>query len=137
MIADFQQLLTFCFSYNMDYDESSFVQPYCGLFHELQQRKLNNNVILPQFPYTNFDAGYGLYLFNCEKDHGYGSNSENDIVGTLELSGQFSKARPENLLFIIMISYENSYEIDIHRNVTFKDKSAKDTKIKTAKRFRL
>ncbi len=131
----FYYILTILFSYNMDFPKKAFVQPYMGLFHELQDQK-QNNFILPTFPYTWFDAGFALYVFNCDQDHGYGSSSGNDEIGSIELTGVFGKAPTKNLLFLVMLSFEHSYEIDIHRNVKFLEKPSKNIKAKSYKRFR-
>ena len=119
----------------MDYKKMSFTQPYCGLFHELAQNM--NHSIKPQFPYSWFDSGYAFYLFNCERDHGKNTDDiDKTSVGSIEISGSFAEPPIQNLIFIVMLSFENSYEIDIHRNVTFKEQYTKNSKTKGIKRYK-
>ena len=107
----------------MDFEKKSYTQPYAGLFHEM---KLMDTELmsLPQFPYSAFDSAFAFYVWNCEKSHGLNTQESKDI-GVLELSGRFSKAPKENLILIIMLSYEHSFKIDSNRNVTFDENSSK------------
>lgn len=119
----------------MDYEKVAYTQPYMGLFHELPKSDffMNSNLTLPQFPYDWFDSGYALYLFNCEKGHG---NSEIDAnnVGNIEIFGRFAKKPVQNLILIVMLSYEQSFTIDSNRNVIFDENRSKNGKKQKIKR---
>ena len=107
------------FSYNMNFANHSFTQPYMGLYHELQSSPLIEG---HQFPIAWFDSGYALYVWNCEKAHGL-KEKQNEEMGVLELTGRFDKELDFNLIIIVMLSYANSYKINASRNVIFSEKS--------------
>ena len=112
----------------MDYSNKAYTQPYMGLYHELEGSNYSQ-LTMNQVPYDWFDSGYALYVFNCDKDHGH--SKDNGVkVGDIEMSGRFAKEPVKNLLFIVMLSYENYYKIDSNRNVVFEDvkKSSKAQK---------
>lgn len=119
----------------MDYEKKAYTQPYMGLFHELQKSDFisNSNLVLPQFPYDWYDSGYAFYLFNCEKGHGNSEINGNNM-GNLEISGRFAKKPDDNLILIIMLSYEHSFTIDSSRNVTFEESKSRNGKKMTIKR---
>ena len=120
--------------YNMDYSSKYYQQPYMGMTQELAIPMSNEfGAYLPQIPYDSFDSGFALYVWNCQKHHGLNEQTPSNEMGVLEVVGRFDKGTAENLIIIVMLSYENSYKIDGYRNVTFEEKSSKMTKAKAAK----
>ena len=115
----------------MDFAKKSYTQPYGGLQHEMKVGE-TEALSLPQFPYSSFDSGFALYLWNCRKSHGLNSE-ESKEMGVLEIFGRFSKPPAENLIIIVMLSYEHSYKIDGNRNVTFDENSSKMTSSKKSR----
>ena len=105
----------------MKYADRSYTQPYMGLYHELQ----NTGILEAQYPYSWFNKGYAIYVWNCEKAHGLNNKAQNEQLGNLELTGHFDENLRSSIIMIVMLTYESSYKINVHRNVIFDDKSIK------------